>query len=69
MYVCLCHAISDREIRARCASSTACSVAQIYLARGVAPKCGKCVATMRALIAESRKMVEANGIFSEFSAA
>jgi bacterioferritin-associated ferredoxin len=69
MYVCLCHAISDREIRDRCASLATCSVAQIYLARGVAPKCGKCVATMRTLIAESRKMVEAASAFPEFSAA
>jgi len=58
MYVCLCHAISDREIRARCALSPSCSVAQIYRSQGVAPKCGKCVGTVRALIAEARKVAE-----------
>ncbi len=53
MYVCLCHGISDREIRSRCASAP-CSVAEIYLARGVAPKCGKCVASVKALLAETK---------------
>ena len=58
MYVCLCHGISDREIRARCAKSPGCSVAQVYQAQGVAPKCGKCVATVRSLIAEAREVAE-----------
>ena len=58
MYVCLCHAISDRTVRAHCSKAPTCSVAQVYQAQGVAPKCGKCVATVRALIAEAREVAE-----------
>lgn len=53
MYVCVCHGISDREIRGRCAQEP-CSVAGIYRARGVSPKCGKCVSTVRAMLAEAQ---------------
>jgi bacterioferritin-associated ferredoxin len=69
MYVCLCHAISDREIRACCAASPSCSVSQIYRSQGVAPKCGKCVGTVRALIAEARKVAENASTVLDFAPA
>ena len=69
MYVCLCHAISDRTVRAHCAASPTCSVAQIYQAQGVAPKCGKCVASVRALIVEARKVTENAGALLDFAPA
>lgn len=59
MYVCLCHGITDREIRKQCTTAPRCSVAEIYSARGVAPKCGKCVAMVRELIIESREQCRA----------
>jgi bacterioferritin-associated ferredoxin len=42
MYVCVCNAITDREVRAQaqCEGST---VSAIYRSLGKKPKCGKCV--------------------------
>jgi bacterioferritin-associated ferredoxin len=45
MYVCLCHGITDGEIRR-------------YRERGVAPKCGKCVATVRAILSANRALID-----------
>ena len=42
MYVCLCHAIRDRAVRA-CCQDEAETVAEVYRALGVRPQCGKCV--------------------------
>ena len=69
MFVCLCHGISDRQIRARCALQPSCSVAQIYQAQGVAPKCGKCVGMVRDLIAESYKSSDTLARMCELSPA
>jgi bacterioferritin-associated ferredoxin len=48
MYVCLCHAITEREIRRHVTAD--CSVSDVYRAQGVKPKCGKCVATICAML-------------------
>jgi bacterioferritin-associated ferredoxin len=48
MYICICHAITDRQARAHCSSS--CSVAAFYRALGVKPKCGKCVPLVREML-------------------
>jgi bacterioferritin-associated ferredoxin len=48
MYVCLCHALSDREIRRHMKDDS--SVSDIYRAQGVVPKCGKCVSTICAML-------------------
>jgi bacterioferritin-associated ferredoxin len=58
MYVCLCNGINDLQIRTLCATLPSCTVAQVYKAQGVAPKCGKCIPTVRALIAETREAAE-----------
>jgi bacterioferritin-associated ferredoxin len=42
MYVCVCNAITDREIRAQAACERS-TVAMIYRSLGTKPKCGKCV--------------------------
>lgn len=62
MYVCLCHGITDREIRKQCAAAPRCSVAEIYSARGVAPKCGKCVAMVRDLVTDARQQSPAEAL-------
>ncbi|HLZ67361.1 MAG TPA: (2Fe-2S)-binding protein [Aliidongia sp.] len=52
MYVCLCNAFTDREVRAVC-SSAGGSAAAVYCALGVRPVCGKCVPTVREILAEA----------------
>lgn len=42
MYICLCNAITDRELLARSAEGAA-SVEMAYQALGYQPMCGKCV--------------------------
>jgi bacterioferritin-associated ferredoxin len=42
MYVCVCNAITDREVRAQ-AECEASTVSAVYRALGKKPKCGKCV--------------------------
>ena len=43
MYICLCNAITDRDVRAHTAAGEGCSVAMVYRALGCEPQCGKCV--------------------------
>ena len=42
MYICLCNAITDRELLAQCAEGAA-SAEVAYQALGCQPLCGKCV--------------------------
>lgn len=53
MYVCVCNAISDRDVRAQAGSCS--TVATIYRSLGAKPKCGKCAPLMREML---RKVVE-----------
>jgi bacterioferritin-associated ferredoxin len=46
MYVCVCNAITDRDIRAQAACERS-TVAMIYRSLGTKPKCGKCVPLVR----------------------
>ena len=54
MYVCLCNRITDGEIR-RHASTAVCTPGAVYRARGVAPRCGKCVPMLRSILQEALK--------------
>jgi len=47
MYICLCNAITDRDLHTHAAAGGASSVAMVYRALGVEPKCGKCVPFVR----------------------
>jgi bacterioferritin-associated ferredoxin len=51
MYVCVCNAVTDRQIRAQ-SECTRGTVAEIYRALGIKVKCGKCVRTAKCIIAE-----------------
>ncbi len=51
MYVCLCNAFTDRQVRAVCPGAGS-SAAAVYCALGVRPKCGKCVPTVRQILDE-----------------
>jgi bacterioferritin-associated ferredoxin len=54
MYVCVCNAITDRDVRAQ-AKGDCGTVAMIYRSLGTRPKCGKCVPLVRQLM---RQVVE-----------
>jgi bacterioferritin-associated ferredoxin len=49
MYVCLCNAFTDRQVKAL-AARAAGSAAAVYRCLGVRPKCGKCVPTVRQML-------------------
>jgi bacterioferritin-associated ferredoxin len=51
MYVCLCNAVTDRQVR-DVACGQNCSVSGLYRLLGVQPKCGKCVPTVREILSE-----------------
>ena len=52
MYVCLCNALTDRDVRAQCEGAD-CSVAMVYRALGAAPQCGKCVPMVRDMLRQT----------------
>jgi bacterioferritin-associated ferredoxin len=49
MYLCLCHGITDHQVKQLSADGTR-STAQVYSHFGVRPKCGKCVPYVRDLV-------------------
>lgn len=52
MYVCLCNAITDRDVRAQ-ASGECCTVSMVYRALGTKPQCGKCVPMVRQMLGQA----------------
>jgi bacterioferritin-associated ferredoxin len=55
MYVCVCNAITDRDVRAQ-AQAECSTVSAIYRSLGKKPKCGKCALLVRHLL---RQVIEA----------
>ncbi len=53
MYICLCNALTDRDLRPHTALPTS-SVAMVYRACGCEPQCGKCVPFIRQMLREGR---------------
>jgi bacterioferritin-associated ferredoxin len=51
MYVCLCNALTERDLQAHTANGGA-SVAMVYRACGCQPQCGKCVPFIRRMLRE-----------------
>ncbi len=51
MYVCLCNALTDRDVRHHTAAG-GLSVSMVYEACGCRPQCGKCVAYVRQMLRE-----------------
>jgi len=49
MYVCMCNALTDRDVLAHC-DGHGCSVARVYRALGCEPQCGKCVPFVRQML-------------------
>ena len=54
MYVCLCHGVTDREIRGA-ADSGVNSMRQLGKELGVGTQCGRCACTAREILRESRR--------------
>lgn len=52
MYVCLCHGVTDREIR-EAADNGVTSMRQLGKELGVGRQCGRCAATAREILRES----------------
>ena len=62
MYVCICNAISDRDIRAALdhgTEPTLSGVRELYRKLGREPKCGECLMYARDLIAHCHAHPEA----------
>ena len=53
MYICLCNAITERDIRA-CAEEGACTLRDLECCLGVGTCCGKCKPAAKEILQESR---------------
>ena len=54
MYVCLCHGVTDRQVRTAIEEGGAGSAAEVYRHFSCAPRCGKCVPFVRDMVRSSR---------------
>ena len=52
MYICLCNAITERQIR-ECASQGACSMGDLERCLGVGTNCGRCRPTAVEILSDS----------------
>ena len=52
MYVCLCNALTDRDLQPHTMGGSA-SVSMVYRACGCQPQCGKCVPMVRQMLRQS----------------
>jgi len=53
MYICLCNAVTEREIR-ECAQDGACTLRDLERCLGVGSNCGRCRPAADAILNESR---------------
>jgi bacterioferritin-associated ferredoxin len=58
MYVCLCHNVTDTEIRQLVRSEGVTSVRQLGEHLGVATQCGKCANAARCVLREARREMQ-----------
>ena len=58
MYICLCNAITDREIRS-CVEEGACSMRELESCLGVGAGCGRCKPAAREILNETRSAAQA----------
>lgn len=49
MYVCLCHAVTDRQVK-QAVKEGACTVRQVQLCLRVGTNCGKCIPAAREIV-------------------
>jgi bacterioferritin-associated ferredoxin len=55
MYVCVCHAVTEQDVRAHVADG-ACTPKDVRLACGMRPGCGSCVRKICALIGDGERV-------------
>lgn len=67
MYVCVCHAVTDRAIR-QAAQAGACSLSELARTLRVATGCGKCATLAQDLLAASDRAVAAEPVALPVSA-
>lgn len=53
MYVCLCHGVTDKEIREAAENGTS-SMRQLGKELGVGTQCGRCASMARSILRETR---------------
>jgi bacterioferritin-associated ferredoxin len=53
MYVCVCNGLTSRQVNAAAASNS--STGAVYRALGVQPRCGKCIPTIRNMLAAAER--------------
>lgn len=53
MYVCLCHGVTDSDIRRAVQSEGVCTMRQLSRRFGVATQCGKCGCCARQVLREA----------------
>lgn len=58
MYVCLCKAVTDRQIRETLSGGNACTYADIRRELGVATQCGKCGQMAKSIVETVVKKAE-----------
>jgi bacterioferritin-associated ferredoxin len=55
MYVCVCAAVTDRQLRESSAASAAETFGELCRKLGVAQQCGRCAAAARAIVGLDRQ--------------
>ena len=55
MYVCVCHAVTEQDVRAHVADG-ACTAKDVRRACGMRPGCGSCVGKICALISDGERV-------------
>jgi bacterioferritin-associated ferredoxin len=58
MYVCVCNAVTERQIRA-CAEQGACTLADLEECLGVGAGCGRCKPVAHGVLSETRGSADA----------
>jgi bacterioferritin-associated ferredoxin len=62
VYVCLCNALTDRQVREAAATAGTTKASTVYAACGCRAQCGQCVKALVALLrGEDRAMAELSG--------
>jgi|HubBroStandDraft_5_1064220.scaffolds.fasta_scaffold138363_2 bacterioferritin-associated ferredoxin len=68
MYVCVCHAVTEDDVR-RYADAGVCSAKEVRAACGMRPGCGQCVLRMLTLLgADQTDSCAAAGVAAAFAA-
>ena len=60
MYLCICNAITDRQVRAL-AESGITQAQDVYRALGCAPQCGKCIPYVQETLSQAARRASDSG--------